>query len=343
MDYSLLIFKTILAFSLVGLCLTVAMYETWFERKFAAWIQDRVGPNRAGPFALLQPVADGIKLFFKEELIPGISNRFLFILGPSIAMSMALMTSAVIPWGGTLIIGGKEYSLQLADLNIAVLYSFAVVSLGVYGVMIGGWASNNKYSLLGALRASSQMISYEIAMGLAIVGVVMMTGSLSLKDIVEHQAGWNWNVFTQPIGFLIFLVCAFAECNRHPFDLAECEAELIGGYHTEYSSMKLGFYLFAEYIHMFVSSAMIATLFFGGYTFPYMEKLGLSHNMLTLVGTGVLFLKTFFFVVFFMWIRWTLPRFRYDQLMNLGWKKLFPLALVNMAIVAAIVVLKDWK
>jgi len=343
MDLSLLIFKTSFALGIVGLCLTVAMYETWFERKFAAWLQDRIGPNRAGPFALLQPMADGIKLFFKEEMIPGISNRFLFVLGPSIAMTMALMTGAVIPWGNTIIWNGKEYSLQLADLNIAVLYSFGVVSLGVYGVMIGGWASNNKYSLLGAIRASSQMISYEIAMGLAIVGVVMMTGSLSLKDIVNHQAGWHWNVFTQPIGFLIFLVCVFAECNRHPFDLAECEAELIGGYHTEYSSMKLGFYLFAEYIHMFISSAMIATMFFGGYTFPYMEKLGLSHNALTLLGTGVFFLKTGFFVVFIMWIRWTLPRFRYDQLMNLGWKKLFPLALLNMAVVAVIVVIGGWK
>ncbi len=248
------------------------------------------------------------------------------------------MAGVVIPWGGTLTIGGETYSLQIADLNIGILYVFGVVSIGVYGIMIGGWASNNKFSLLGAIRASAQMISYEIAMGLSIIALVMMTGTLSLREITELQAGgvgrpWNfWNVVYQPVGFLIFLVCAFAECNRTPFDLPECETELVGGYHTEYSSMKLGFYLFAEYINMFVSSAVISTLYFGGYNFPFMNDLGLDQNLITIIGTVVLFLKIGFFIFFFMWIRWTIPRFRYDQLMNLGWKILIPLAVINIFI-----------
>jgi NADH-quinone oxidoreductase subunit H len=274
----------------------------------------------------------------KEEIIPNVSNKLLFVLGPSIAMLTALMAGVVIPWGGTLSINGDVYTLQIVDLNIGILYVFAVVSIGVYGIMIGGWASNNKFSLLGAIRASAQMISYEIAMGLSIIALIMMTGTLSLGEITEMQTGgigshWNfWNVIYQPIGFIIFLVCAFAECNRTPFDLPECETELVGGYHTEYSSMKLGFYLFAEYINMFVSSAVISTLYFGGYNFPFMNDLGLDQNIITILGTAVLFVKIGFFIFFFMWIRWTIPRFRYDQLMNLGWKVLIPLAVVNIFI-----------
>jgi NADH-quinone oxidoreductase subunit H len=198
--------------------------------------------------------------------------------------------------------------------------------------MLGGWASNNKYSLYGAVRASSQMISYELAMGLAILAVIMSTGSLSLRDIVQSQDGFNWNIWHQPLAFLIFIVCAFAECNRAPFDLAECETELIGGYHTEYSSMKLGFFLFAEYINMFISSAVISTLFFGGYNFPFMHDLGLSSNAIAWIGVGVFFAKIVFFIFFFMWVRWTLPRFRYDQLMHLGWKSLIPLAMLNLVL-----------
>jgi NADH-quinone oxidoreductase subunit H len=233
--------------------------------------------------------------------------------------------------------------LQIADINIGILYVFAVVSLGVYGIMIGGWASNNKYSLLGALRASSQMISYEIAMGLAIIAVILLNGTVSLKEIVAAQGngklyglinlpGLNWNIFYQPIGFIIFFVCALAECNRAPFDLAECETELVGGYHTEYSSMKLGFYLFSEYINMFISSAIISTLYFGGYTIPFAESLGLSGIALSVASFAFLFLKIIFFIFVFMWIRWTLPRFRYDQLMNLGWKYLISLAIVNLLV-----------
>ena len=331
-----LLYKALLVAVVFGITLFVAAYSTYAERKVAAFLQDRIGPDRAGPFGILQPLADGLKFIMKEEIIPNVSNKGLFILGPSIAMLTALMAGVVIPWGNSLAIGGETYSLQIVDLNVGILYVFAVVSSGVYGIMIGGWASNNKFSLLGAIRASAQMISYEIAMGLSIIALVMFTGTLSLREIAEMQAGgigsdWNlWNIVYQPVGFLIFLICAFAECNRTPFDLPECETELVGGYHTEYSSMKLGFYLFAEYINMFISSAVIATLYFGGYNFPFMNDLGLDQNLITILGTIVLFFKIGFFIFFFMWIRWTIPRFRYDQLMNLGWKILIPLAVVNI-------------
>jgi NADH-quinone oxidoreductase subunit H len=325
-----LLFKAILVIAVFGITLIVALYSTFGERKIAAVMQDRVGPNRAGPFGLLQPLADGIKMFMKQELIPSVSNKWLFIIGPCIAMLTACMTGVVIPWGGSLTFGDQVFELQIADLNIGILYLFGVVSLGVYGIMIGGWASNNKFSLIGAIRASSQMISYEIAMGMAIIALVMSTGTLSLKEIVMQQDAGLANIVYQPLGFLIFLVCAFAETNRAPFDLPECETELIGGYHTEYSSLKLGFYLFAEYINMFISSAVIVSFYFGGYNFPFQHELGLDGNLLTIVQTLVFFGKIFFFVFFFMWVRWTIPRFRYDQLMHLGWKVLLPLALFNI-------------
>ena len=342
-----LLYKFILVASIFGITLLIAMYSTYFERKVAAFIQDRVGPDRAGPFGILQPLADGIKFFMKEEIIPNVSNKTLFILGPCIAMMTALMAGVVIPWGGSLVINGVEYSLQIADINIGILYVFAVVSIGVYGIMIGGWASNNKFSLLGAIRASAQMISYELAMGLSIIALIMVTGTLSMKEITAMQGGgvggdWNmWNIVYQPVGFMIFIICAFAECNRMPFDLPETETELVGGYHTEYSSMKLGFYLFAEYINMFISSAVMATLYFGGYNFPFMNDLGLGQNAITIIGTIGLFLKIFLFIFFFMWIRWTLPRFRYDQLMNLGWKGLIPLAILNLIVTGIVMILID--
>jgi NADH-quinone oxidoreductase subunit H len=340
-----IIYKAILVASVFGITLFVAAYSTYAERKVAAFLQDRVGPDRAGPFGILQPLADGLKFIMKEEIIPVVSNKLLFVMGPSIAMLTALMAGVVIPWGNTLIIDGTEYPLQISDINIGILYVFGVVSIGVYGIMIGGWASNNKFSLLGAIRASAQMISYEIAMGLSIIALILFTGTLSLREISEMQAGgvggnWNmWNVVYQPVGFLIFLICAFAETNRTPFDLPECETELVGGYHTEYSSMKLGFYLFAEYINMFVSAAVISTLYFGGYNFPFMNDLGLDHNVITILGTLALFAKITFFIFFFMWIRWTIPRFRYDQLMNLGWKILIPLSVINIAITALVIIL----
>jgi NADH-quinone oxidoreductase subunit H len=347
MEWLFLLDKTVIAFVAFAITLLIATYSTYAERKIAAFLQDRVGPDRAGPFGILQPLADAGKFFFKEEIIPNTSDKFLFIIGPGIAMLTALMTSVVIPWGDTLDIAGRQVSLQVSDLNIGVLYVFGVVSLGVYGIMIGGWASNNKFSLLGAIRASSQMISYELSMGLALIALIMMTGTLSVKTIVDQQHGFwengwfTWNVFSQPLGFLLFIVCAFAECNRTPFDLAECEAELVGGYHTEYSSMKLGFFMFAEYINMFISSAFMASLYFGGYNFPFMDDLGLSQNWITIIGTLVFFLKIFAFIFFFMWIRWTLPRFRYDQLMRLGWQYMIPLALLNIFITGIAIIIRQ--
>lgn len=329
--------KSLLVLVVFGITLLVGMYATLAERKLAAFFQDRIGPNRAGPFGMLQPLADGIKFFFKEEFIPAHASKFLFVLAPCIAMFAASMTGAVIPWGDSLMLFGHEVVLQITDLDIGVLYIFAVVSMGVYGVMIGGWSSNNKYSLLSAIRASSQMISYELAMGLALIALTMVTGSLSLKNIVAQQHGFQWHIFLQPLGFLIFIICSFAETNRTPFDLAECEAELIGGFHTEYSSMKLGFFLFAEYINMFIASAVMATLYFGGYHFPFIDTLGLSHNLQTLLGVGVLFAKIFGLMFLFIWVRWTFPRFRYDQLMRLGWMVLVPLAIFNVFVTGFVI------
>jgi len=340
-DLAIIIEKLVLIVIVVMSSLLVAMYATYGERKIAAFIQDRRGPNRAGPFGLLQPVADGVKLFLKEEIIPNLSSKFLFILGPCLAMLTAMMTSAVVPWGESVHFFGKDISLQIADINIGILYVFGVVSMGVYGIMIGSWASNNKYSLMGGLRAASQIISYELAMGIALIALLMVTGTLSLKTMVSQQMDGVWNIIKQPLGFLIFLICVFAECNRTPFDLAEAENELIGGYHTEYSSMKLGFYLFAEYINMFISSAIMSSLFFGGYDIPFvndaslMEKVGM--NWMALIHVGLLFVKILFFLFLFMWVRWTIPRFRYDQLMNLGWKTLIPLALFNMLVTGALI------
>jgi NADH-quinone oxidoreductase subunit H len=341
MESGFLLFKLILILIIFTVTLFIALYSTYAERKVAAFMQDRLGPDRAGPWGILQPLADGIKMFTKEEIMPNTSDRLLFLLGPVIAMLTALMTSAVVPWGRDLVIGGKSFTLMVANINIAVLYVFGVVSMGVYGILVGGWASNNKYSLLGAVRASSQMISYELAMGLALVALIMTTGSMNIREIVEQQSGFRWNVWIQPLGFLIFLICAFAECNRAPFDLPECETELVGGYHTEYSSMKLGFYLFAEYINMFVSSCVIVSLYFGGYHFPFEDQLGFSQNMISLTGTVVFFIKILLFIFFFMWIRWTLPRFRFDQLLKLGWRILIPLAILNVLITGGIMVLKN--
>jgi len=344
MELALIAQKFILIVIIFGISLVMAMYSTYAERKVAAFFQDRVGPNRAGPLGILQPLADGAKMFMKEEIIPTRANPFLFIVGPSLAIMTACIGSAVIPWGQQMVIGSTVIDLQVTDINVGVLYIFGVVSLGVYGIMIGGWASNNKYSLLGAIRAASQNISYEIAMGLSIIALLMITGTLSLRDITAQQHGfWNghwftWNVFKQPLGFLLFIVCAFAETNRSPFDLPECETELVGGYHTEYSSMKLGFYLFAEYINMFVSSAVMATLYWGGYNYPGMDFVN-AHLGLTwgpLVGVAALFIKIVAFIFFFMWVRWTIPRFRYDQLMDLGWKILIPLAIINIVITGLI-------
>ena len=340
-DWGILLEKTILILAVVTVSLVIAMYATWAERKVAAVMQDRRGPNRAGPFGLFQPLADGLKLFMKEEIIPSASSKFLFVAGPALAMITALMTSAVIPWGPSIHLFGRDINLQIADINIGMLYVFGVVSLGVYGIMIGGWASNNKFSLLAAIRGASQMISYELAMGLALIALLMLTGSLRLSVIVAQQSEglFNWNVMYQPLGFIIFFICALAECNRTPFDLPEAENELNFGYHQEYSSMKLGFYLFAEYINMFVSGVVMSTLFFGGYDIPFMNEQAMWGDAwwAGFIGFAVLMAKALFFVFVFMWIRWTIPRFRYDQLMNLGWKSLIPFSLLNMVITAVVI------
>lgn len=328
--------KAALAGIMIGLCLFVAMYSTWAERKVAAYMQDRRGPDRAGWGGFLQPLADGGKLFFKEEITPRHAEKFIFILGPTIAMTLACITGAVIPWSTPFEWGDRIITPLIADINIGYLYIFGVLSIGVYGMMLGAWASNNKWSLMGGVRGASQVISYEIPLGLALIAVLMLSGSLKLSVIVDEQLDSYWNVVRQPLAFLIFLVCTFAETNRNPFDLPEAESELMGGYHSEYSSMKLGFFLFAEYVNVFISSVILATLFFGGYDIPFVndaaltEKLGM--NAMAWIHFIVLFIKTCMFIFLFMWVRWTLPRFRYDQLMNLGWKQLIPLALINLII-----------
>lgn len=347
----LITFKIILVLALFLLSLTVAAYSTWAERKVAAIMQDRVGPNKAGPFGLLQPLADGGKFFFKEDFTPAGAEKFLFILGPSIVMFISLLTGAVIPWGKSLNIAGQSFDLQVANIDVGVLYILGLASVSVYGMMLGGWASNNKYSLIGAIRASSQMISYELAMGLSLLAIIMMSGSLDLKYIVDQQthgkiwgiipevSGLNWNIFYQPFAFLIFLIAALAETNRHPFDLPECESELVTGYSTEYSSMKLGLYLFGEYVNMFIANALIAVLFFGGYNYPGIDWVteNWGENTAGVLSIVSFLTKVFFGIFFFMWIRWTIPRFRYDQLMHLGWKKLIPFALINLLITGAVI------
>lgn len=342
----LILFKTILVVSLFALSMAVAAYSTWAERKVAAIMQDRIGPNRSWKFGLLQPLADGGKFFFKEDFIPEKAEKFLFFFGPGLVMFISLITGAVIPWGKSLNIGGQSFDLQVANLDVGVLYLMGMVSIGVYGIMIGGWASNNKYSLIGAIRASSQMISYELAMGLSLLAIIMMNSSLDLKVIAESQSGWygmEWNIFFQPLAFIIFFVAALAETNRAPFDLPECETELVGGFHTEYSAMKLGLFLFGEYVNLFISSALITTLFLGSYNFPGLAWIGENwgENAAGIASILAFLAKTIAVILTFMWIRWTLPRFRYDQLMHLGWKSLIPLALVNLLVTGALVLLNQ--
>lgn len=340
MDVALLLEKLILIVIVFAVTLVFAMYSTWGERKVAGFIQDRYGPNRAGIFGLLQPVADGTKLFSKEEFIPTSSNKILFALGPSIAMIVSLLGTAVIPWAKEFVIDGYRFVPQVADVNVGMLYVVAVLSTSVYGIVIGGWASNNKFSLIGSIRAGAQMISYEVAMGLSLIALVMMTGTLSMREITEQQSG-VWNIVYQPLTFLIFLVCSFAECNRTPFDLAECESELVNGHHTEFSSMKMAFYMFSEYVSMFFSGALISVLFFGGYNYPGMDWVAENWggNLANILAVLSLLAKITFFVFFYMWVRWTIPRFRYDQLMKLGWRMLFPLALVNILLVGIFILI----
>jgi len=324
--------------------LLIAVVMTWVERRASAMMQDRLGPNRAGPFGLFQPLADGIKLFTKEDIIPEKARKILFILGPPLFALPAFSAYAVVPFGDKIVLGGKEIILQVSDVNIGFLYVLALGAIGVYGMVIGGWASNSKYSILGGLRATAQLISYEVPMGLALLTIVLLYGTFSLREMVLLQQGTflgvlpNWGIFKQPLGFIIFLVAAYAEANRVPFDLPECESELVTGYHTEYGSMRLGLYLFGEYVNLGTLAAITVTIFFGGWSLPYID---LSH-FLGPVSYGVasfiiFFLKQAFFLFLFVWVRWTVPRFRYDQLMGLGWKALIPLGLINLFVTALLV------
>jgi NADH-quinone oxidoreductase subunit H len=312
--------------------LTSVANLVYAERKISAAIQNRIGPNRVGPWGLLQAPADVLKLFLKEEIVPTSANRAVHTLAPIVSLTVALSTFAVIPFGDTIHLFGYDIKLMIADVNIGVLYILAMTSLGVYGITLSGWSSNNKYSLLGGLRSSAQLISYELSMGLAVVGVIMVAGSLELDRIVEMQSGLAWNMFLTPIGFITFLVASFAETNRLPFDLPEAEPELVGGYHTEYTGMKFGSFFMAEYANMITSSALVVTLFLGGWQVPYLQTAGLPPLVLSLLQIAAFVAKVVFMLFFYMWIRWTIPRFRYDQLMNLGWKVMLPLALLNLVV-----------
>lgn len=312
--------------------LTTVANLVYAERKISAFIQNRIGPNRVGPWGLLQAPADVLKLFIKEEIIPVKANRAVHTLAPLISITVAMITFAVIPFGNSLSLFGHEIKLMIADVNIGVLYILALTSLGVYGITLSGWSSNNKYSLLGGLRSSAQMISYELSMGLSVVGVIMIAGTLQLDRIVELQGGFSWNLFLTPIGFITFVVSSFAETNRLPFDLPEAEPELVGGYHTEYSGMRFGSFFLAEYANMITSSALIVTLFLGGWQLPFVSSLETPPLWLSVIQVLTFVVKVGLMLIFFMWVRWTIPRFRYDQLMNLGWKVMLPLALLNIVV-----------
>ena len=318
--------------------LTAFAYMTWVERKTIARLQTRYGPNRVGPFGLLQPLADGIKLIFKEELIPAQADRVIFILAPVLTVVPALLIFAVIPMGGTIPLGDAQIALGLADINVAVLYILAITSIAVYGIALAGWASNNKYALLGSLRSTAQMISYELPLALAIVGVLLLSGSMSLNDMVARQKETGvWFIFVQPIAGFIFLITALAETNRAPFDLPEAEQELTAGYHTEYSGMKFAIFFMAEYIKMIAVSALAVTFFFGGWLPPFPNLLrGLWEAIGGFTWLSPLWFggKVLVLLVIMVWIRATLPRLRYDQLMHLGWKFLLPLALLNVVLTA---------
>jgi len=313
--------------------LTVS-YLVYFERKIAAWAQNRIGPNRVGPAGIFQPFADVFKLLLKEDIVPDAANKPMHTLAPMIALFVAFSTFAVLPIGPPFTLFGKEISFVVADVNIGILYVLALTSVGVYAITFSGWSSGSKYSLLGGIRSSAQMISYEISMGFSVAGVVLLAESLRPIAIVNAQHGWMWNIVLQPIGFITFLVSAFAETNRLPFDLPEAEPELVGGYHTEYSSMKFAAFFLSEYANMIISSALIVTLYLGGWQIPYLEMLNLPAGLVVALQVGAFIFKIVFIMFFFIWVRWSIPRFRYDQLMNIGWKVMFPLSLLNLLWVA---------
>ncbi len=321
----------------ISILLFIVTYLVYFERKISAWIQDRIGPNRVGPYGLLQSPADVLKLFFKEDIVPSAATKFVHSLAPVISLTVAMSTYAVIPFGPDIEIFGQKVRLIVADVDVGILFILAFASIGVYGLTLSGWASNNKYSLLGGLRSSAQMISYELSMGISVVGVLILAGSLRIYDIINSQQGWMWNAFIQPIGFITFVVAAFAETNRLPFDLPEAEPELVGGYHTEYSSLKFAMFFLAEYANMIIASCLITTLYLGGWHLPFIDSATLSYGLMPLISVMIFVAKVLFLLFFFIWVRWSIPRFRYDQLMNLGWKVMLPLSLLNLMWVALLV------
>ncbi|MCD4802994.1 MAG: NADH-quinone oxidoreductase subunit NuoH [Anaerolineales bacterium] len=330
MDMILVLEWVIKSILLILFGITGFAYTTYYERRALARIQTRIGPNRAGPAGLLQPVADGIKLIFNEELIPAKADKVLFVLAPIITVLPALIIWAVVPWGTSITISGREIPLYLADINVGALYIMAVASIAVYGIVIAGWSSNSKYPLLGSLRSTAQIISYELSLGLAFVGPIMLSNSMSMVSIVEKQQETAWFIVLQPLGFVIFFLAILAEINRAPFDMPEAEQELVGGYHTEYSGMKFALFFMAEYIKMIAVSAIAATLFLGGYSGPWVESI-------PWLGPIYLLLKIFILLFVFIWIRGTLPRFRYDRLMAFGWKIMLPAALINVFLTAVVI------
>jgi NADH-quinone oxidoreductase subunit H len=324
---------------LVGLLGAVA-YTTFFERRFAGFMQGRPGPNRAGPLGLLQPLADGIKFLFKEDFVPRFADRLLYRLAPWASFVPAMILIGVVPLGPPLTRWSEPIPLQVADPDFGLLYFLAVASFGVYGVIVAGWGSNNKYSIFGGMRAAAMMISYEVAMGLAVAALLLVTGTVHMSQIVADQSTLTtWNVWRQPFGFLLFLVAAFAESHRIPFDLPEAEQELVGGYQTEYGSMQLGLFQMGEYAHMIAASALMVALYFGGWDFPGLETLAAHPVAYSLAGLAVMAVKTALFIFLFIWVRWTIPRFRFDQLMRLGWKGLLPLGLLNLLATALVLLI----
>jgi NADH-quinone oxidoreductase subunit H len=334
--YNFLLIRIVIVLVLMFL---TAAYLVYFERKISAWAQNRLGPNRVGWYGLLQSFADVFKLMFKEDIVPDVANKKIHALAPIIALFVAFTTYAVIPLGPGITIAGYQIPMVIADVNIGILYVLALTSLGVYAITFAGWSSGSKYSLLGGIRSSAQMISYEISMGFSVGGVILLAESLRPIAIVESQSGWMWNIIVQPIGFITFLVSAFAETNRLPFDLPEAEPELVGGYHTEYSSMKFAAFFLAEYANMLIASTLIVTLYLGGWQIPYIETLGLSSGLVVALQVAGFFVKVGALLFFFIWVRWSIPRFRYDQLMNLGWKVMFPLSLLNIIWVAILIMI----
>lgn len=312
----------------------------WIERRGAGLIQDRPGPNRVGPFGLLQSFADVIKMLMKEDVVPTYADKFLHTLAPFITLVPAIITIAVIPFGSSIPLFGRQIPLVIADVNVGILYIFGLTSIGIYGIVLAGWSSNDKFSMMGGIRSAAQIISYELAMGISAIAVLLQASSLRLTKVVEAQQGTflgfipHWNIFPQFVGGIIFIVAAFAETNRLPFDLAEAEAELVAGYHTEYSAFRFGMFFMGEYANMIAASALIATLYFGGWSLPFVTLTGLAGGLLSI---GVFAAKTAFFIWVFVWVRWTLPRFRYDQLMALGWKVFLPLSILNLLYVGVLV------